>query len=60
MPFVDLEDEYPSSKGIYNVKINSIKSKRDSSAKWTDKGFVLISDELLSDEYIYAWFKEEL
>ena len=58
MPFIDLEDDFPKEEGIYLVKINSIKSKRDSSARWTEKGFVLISDELNDDEYIYSWFKE--
>jgi hypothetical protein len=58
MPFVDLEDSFPSEPGTYKVKIQTTTGTREAEAKWNAPGFELINDTLGDDEYIFEWFRD--
>ncbi|MBD0822668.1 tyrosine-type recombinase/integrase [Aestuariibaculum marinum] len=53
--FIDIEDDYPKKQGEYQVKVHTESGYRESIAKWTPEGFILIDDTLQQSEYIKSW-----
>jgi hypothetical protein len=59
MKFIDLQDETPKRQGTYKVKIKTtIGMDRECDATWSKRGFLPINERLLSDEYVYSWYKD--
>ncbi len=61
MDFIDLFDDWPSIKGIYDVKIINIdKGGRISKAFWDDQTFTPINDKLKDQEFIFSWRNNDI
>lgn len=57
MEYIDLEDDFPKSNGVYEIRIKSLSgSDRFCDGDWRDgKGFYPSNGNLLEGEYITGW-----
>ena len=57
MKFTDLNADFPSLVGLYDVLIQDVdKDSRYVKARWTGQDFELIGDVLIDSEFIQAYY----
>ncbi|MFH4963676.1 hypothetical protein V8G69_01615 [Gaetbulibacter sp. M235] len=61
MKFTDLFFDFPSIKGIYDVKVMNFNGGiRVAKAYWDDSGFSLLKGNLQDSEYIFSWRNSDI